>query len=46
MVTIDFKLVDIKLKSSEAYLLKFGKKSVVGFSYLVQKKKISVKMRF
>ena len=28
MVTIDFKLADIKVKSSEAYLLKSGKKSV------------------
>ena len=35
MVTIDFKLADIKLESSEAFLLKLGKKSVVGFrSYL------------
>ena len=35
MVTIDFKLADIKLESSEAFLLKLGEKSVVGFrSYL------------
>ena len=35
MVTIDFKLADIKLESSEALLLKLGEKSVVGFqSYL------------
>ena len=25
MVTIDFKLVDVKLESTEAYLLKLGK---------------------
>ena len=35
MVTIDFKLTDVKLESSDALLLKLGEKSVVGFqSYL------------
>ena len=31
MLTIDFKLADIKVESSETYLLKLKKKAVGGF---------------
>ena len=37
MVTIDFKLTDIKLESSEALLLKLGEKSVVGYLHFLLK---------
>ena len=46
MVTIDFKLADIKLESSETYLLKLGEKSVAGFgSYLHFLSKCSFKYK-
>ena len=43
MVTVDFKLADIKLESSEAYLLKLGEKSVAGFQIYLH---FFVKMQF